>query len=206
MAVPPYVTAGTAIEESWGDQIADSVVNPFTTAAARSAAITSPTAGMTTALTAANATNGLEVWNGTSWRMPWNMPWGFVSYLQNTTTGTQTMVTNTVVTGLTGTMTLVANRRYRATFQLNQAGANAVGSYEVQDNGVDVGGTAIQAITAGLTSNTVMGVIYFVSSASSARTIRVVGTSAANTAVLEVSSTIRQSLLVEDIGPAGAPS
>jgi hypothetical protein len=199
------ITPGTTIESDWGNEVRDQLVTPFASAAARSAAITAPVNGMTTAITAASALNGLEVYNGVSWRKPWSMPWGIVSYLQNTSTGTQTMVTNTVVTSLTGTMALTENRRYRATFQVNQAGANAVGSYAVQDTGAAVGGTAIQAITAGLTSNTVMGVIYFVSATTSSRTIRLVGTSVANTAVLEVSATIRQSLLVEDIGPSGAP-
>ena len=205
MAVPPYVTAGTAVEETWGDQIAESVVNPFASAAARSSAITAPVNGMTTAITAASALNGLEVYNGVSWRKPWSMPWGFVSYLQNTTTGTQTMVTNTVVTGLTGNSDMVANRRYRATFQLNQAGSNAVGNYAVQDAGSVVGGTWVAKITAGLTSDSLVGVVYFTSATTSTRVLRVVGTSAVNTAVLEVNGTTRQSLLIEDIGPSGAP-
>ena len=32
MAVPPYVSPGEIIDEDWGDQIANSIVNPFTTA------------------------------------------------------------------------------------------------------------------------------------------------------------------------------
>jgi hypothetical protein len=200
-------TAGAVLTASdVNNYLMEQAVMRFATTGARDTALSGALEDGMTAYVGSNDENeGLYIYNGASWTRPWNMPWGIVSYLQNTSTGTQTMVTNTVVTSLTGTMALTQNRRYRATFQVNQAGANAVGSYAIQDAGAAVGGTAIQAITAGLTSNTVIGVIYFVSGTTSSRTVRVVGTSVANTAVLEVSGTIRQSLLVEDIGPSGAP-
>lgn len=64
MATPPYVTAGTTIEETWGDQIAESVVNVFASAAARSSAIAVPVEGMVTYLTNEDR---LYVYNGSAW-------------------------------------------------------------------------------------------------------------------------------------------
>lgn len=64
MATPPYVTAGTTIEESWGDQIAESVVNVFASAAARSSAVASPPHGMVTYL---SDEDRLYVYNGSAW-------------------------------------------------------------------------------------------------------------------------------------------
>lgn len=207
MAVPPYVTAGTAIEESWGDQIADSVVNPFATAAARSAAITSPTAGMTTALTAANATNGLEVWNGASWKRPWNMPWGQVAYAINGTTGTQSIGTNTAVTGLTtGSVSMVQNRIYRVTFQLNvSAAATAAGVFAVRDGGSVVGDHWPQLVVGGTVLSSTMVVRFVTTAATSNRSVDIIGTSTASTIITNVTSLSRQFILLEDIGPAGAP-
>jgi hypothetical protein len=115
------------------------------------------------------------------------------------------MVSSTVVTGLTGTVALVANRRYKATFQINQSGTNALGQYAVQDSGSVVGSTWASVFTAGTTPITFTGVIYFTSATTSSRTIRLVGSSIVNTATLNVDTVIRQSLLVEDIGSSGAP-
>jgi hypothetical protein len=115
MAVPPYVTAGNVIEETWGDQIADSVVNPFASTAARSAAIAAPTNGMTTTITAASALNGFEVYNGVRWTKPWSSPWGT---LYSATTGTtQTQSSSTTETSIKNTpsFTAFANRYYKIT-------------------------------------------------------------------------------------------
>ena len=205
MAVPPYVTAGTVIEEAWGDQVADSLVNPFGNAAVRSAAITSPTNGMLCALTAANSSNGIEQYNGLNWRLPWNMPWGVLGYFANTSTGTQAMGGINVVTGLTGLVDVVDNRKYRVTFQVNQSGTSAAGLYQVQDNGTLVGDTGLQAVTVGTTPVSSTGVVYFVTSATGSRTIRLVGTNLSGSAVLNVNSSIRQFILIEDLGPGGPP-
>ena len=206
MAVPPYVTAGDVIEEAWGDQVANSLVNPFGNAAVRSAAIALPTNGMLCAITSANSANGIEQYNGVNWRKPWNMPWGEVGYFANTTTGTQAMGgSTTVVTGLTGAYDSVDNRLYRVTFQVNQSGTSAVGLYQVQDNGVTVGDTGLQPVTVGTTPVSSTGVVRFVTTATGPRTLRLVGTNLAGSAVLNVNSSARQFILIEDMGPGGPP-
>jgi hypothetical protein len=201
-------TAGAVLTASdVNNYLQEQSVMYFATTGARDTAISSPEDGMVAYIGSADENEGLYVYNGTSWRRGpgWNAPWGYSTFLQNTSTGTQNMVSSTVVTGLTGTVALVANRRYKATFQINQSGTNALGQYAVQDSGSVVGSTWASVVTAGTTPITFTGVIYFTSATTSSRTIRLVGSSIVNTATLNVDTVIRQSLLVEDIGSSGAP-
>lgn len=204
MAVPPYVTAGTAIEESWGDQIADAVVNPFATAAARSAAITSPTAGMTTALTAANTTNGLEVWNGTSWRRPWNMPWGFVGQY------TPASFNFNVTIGYSATFspTLVQNRLYKFTITGRFENGLVTGVVDNLALYLNTGNVLVQSqlfmFTPQSTNSTAggTGTTYYTAATSGAIAFKL---GAASTASATNQQYITTNIIVEDIGPNGAP-
>jgi hypothetical protein len=201
-------TAGAVLTASdVNNYLQEQSVMYFATTGARDTAITSPEDGMVAYIGSNDENEGLYVYNGTSWRRGpgWNAPWGYSTFLQNTSTGTQNMVSSTVVTGLTGTVALVANRRYKATFQINQSGTSVVGQYAIQDSGTVVGSTWFQVVTAGTTPVSFTGVVYFTSSTTSSRTIRLVGTSAVGTATLNVDTVIRQSLLIEDIGSSGAP-
>lgn len=208
MAVPPYVTAGTVIQETWGDQIANAVVNPFASSAARSAAITAPTNGMTSTITAASALNGFEVYNGVNWAKPWSMPWGFIQYTQTTTTVTS----GNNVTILTGsTISVVNRRRYRITgftpYYFSTAAANTA---EVQ---IFVGGTCVggqRVFTSQISSgeNGATVVAYYTATATNTTlscnlySMAVVGTNHQYGA----SATIPIFIGVEDIGPSGAPA
>lgn len=208
MAVPPYVTAGTVIQETWGDQIANAVVNPFASSAARSAAITAPTNGMTSTITAASALNGFEVYNGVNWAKPWSMPWGFIQYTQTTTTVTS----GNNVTILTGsTISVVNRRRYRITgftpYYFSTAAANTA---EVQ---IFVGGTCVggqRVFTSQINSgeNGATVVAYYTATATNTTlscnlySMAVVGTNHQYGA----SATIPIFIGVEDIGPSGAPA
>jgi hypothetical protein len=202
-------TAGAVLTASdVNNYLQEQSVMYFATTAARDSALSASLEDGLVAYIGSNDENeGLYTYNGTSWRRGpgWNAPWGYSTFLQNTSTGTQNMVSSTVVTGLTGTVALVANRRYKATFQINQSGTSVLGQYAIQDNGVVVGSTWVSVVTAGTTPITFTGVIYFTSAATSSRTVRLVGTSAVGTATLNVDTVIRQSLLIEDIGPSGAP-
>ncbi len=61
-------------------------------------------------------TNGIYAWNGSSWTLPWNMPWGAVS--RTSYTSDQGSITTEVdVTGSSQTFTAVANRLYKLSFQ-----------------------------------------------------------------------------------------
>jgi hypothetical protein len=114
VTVPPYVTAGTTIDSVWGNQVADSLVNVFASSAARSSAISSPGAGMTTYLATNTTAEGLYQYNSAGqWRKDWSAPWGLVGVAANGTS-TQTIGTSyTDVTDLTITFSQIVNRKYQ---------------------------------------------------------------------------------------------
>lgn len=110
----PYTTlvSGTTITASWANSsVRDQVVTPFATTAARDSAITVPVNGMVAAITSNDSNEGLVVRNSANqWRQPWNISWGCLAYV--TVTANQTGITTQVdLTGLTTTLTTIANRR-----------------------------------------------------------------------------------------------
>lgn len=214
MAVPPYVTAGTVIEETWGDQIADSVVNPFASSGARSAAITSPTPGMVSAITAADATNGLEVYNGTNWAKSWNMPWGVLGVATVTTEASGSARTN-VGLSIT-TPTLPANRRLRWTVSGHYRfeSVNDVGQIDIvtgSSGGSVIQGASIIPVGAANVSNA--QAICFThletttSSAALTRRVTVIRAGGTSGVVRFFAGADRiGTFICEDIGPSGAPN
>lgn len=216
MAVPPYVTAGTVIEDAWGDQIADAVVNPFVNAAARSAAITEPTTGMTTALTAANSLNGLEVYNGVRFDRPHNMPHGAVINSAGargvafTTSNSATTTTATDWAGLTVTFTAVANRIYRTTVFGMITSDNAVGT-DFAELVITNNGNTVLAASRAVVQNLVIegrSVVFIETglTGSNVRKARLVRASGAGNVSGSASATRQASIVVEDLGPSGAPA
>jgi hypothetical protein len=206
MAVPPYVTAGNVIEEAWGDQIADAVVNPFSSSGARSSAITSPTAGMTSTITAASTLNGFEVYNGSSWTKPWSSPWGLIS--RDQAGGPATSTSGTTETAVfTGTsFTAVANRYYRVSIATTIT-ATAGDSYTMRIREDSTTGTIWWA------GNIVFGtgVTKLQVSPSGTRNLTAGGHSMLLTLTRSAGSSAQitaleyANMIVEDIGPQGAP-
>lgn len=179
-------------------------VPEFPTSAARSIAIPSPYNGQLSTITATDATNGIEQYNGTAWRMPWNMPWGYV--------------TNGILTGPVGAAGLnwstpftwngtgvVANRRYLLQAfcncepanlgQINLAigptvGSSAQGNVAYYANGTSwIAGLSI----AGVFTTTAGSMTRYVSTRMS---------SGAGGLNVLAGSTFQ----IMDIGPAGAPA
>jgi hypothetical protein len=214
MAVPPYVTAGTTIDESWGDQIADAVVNPFASDAARSAAITGPTAGMVSAITAASALNGLEVYNGTNWAKSWNMPWGVLGVATVTTEASGSARTN-VGLSIT-TATLPANRRLRWTVSGHYRfeSVNDVGRIDIVTG--SSGGSVIQGASiipvvapnfADAQSVSFTHLETTTSSAALTRRVTVIRSGGSSGVVRFFAGADRiGTFICEDIGPSGAPA
>ena len=204
MAVPPYVTAGTAVEETWGDQIAESVVNPFASAAARSSAITTPANGMTTAITAASALNGLEVYNGVSWRKPWSMPWGFVGQY------TPASFNFNVTIGYSATFspTLVQNRLYKFSITGRFENGSVTGVIDILALYLNTGNVLVQnhlftyTQTTASGQNGATGTTYYTAAASGALAFKL---GAASTSSATNQQYITTNIIVEDIGPNGAP-
>jgi hypothetical protein len=212
MAVPPYVTAGTTIEESWGDQIADAVVNPFASSAARSAAITAPTNGMTSTITAASALNGFEVYNGVSWAKPWSLPWGVMG--DDKITSPAAASSAKADTGLTITTgEIPANRilKHTVTGMVFFGSINDMCRISIVTG--SSGGTDLMEADFspfGTANAYTVSFSFYETTASTAALTRritqerIVGTS--STVQFFCDSTRPATYIIEDIGPSGAPA
>lgn len=179
----------------------------FASTAARDAAITAPADGMTCYVGSNDANEGLYSYNGTAWRKgsSWNAAWGVVQYNQKTS-GTQSITTEVTLTSLTASTTLLDNRLYRLTLfcQFSNSTASALNIFSIR-----VGGTAVlnAQYMAGNTSNAFGAVVtgYYEATSTGAVTIDARGKADSGTLVINSTSTGPSQLLVEDIGPAGAP-
>lgn len=181
----------------------------FTTAALASTAIPSPVDGQAYYLNTGTATEGPQYWNGSAYRQPWNMPWGNV--VQATST-TNTAIGGTLASvGLTtGSFSTVANRLYRVTVNgaILASGAalqtvtmelsNATPAKVVDLKSVSVSGTAFYSVSASVP-------VTSPGSGSATWTVRAVAGGGGGTVTMQ-NGTTRGSLIVEDIGPAGAPA
>jgi len=220
MAVPPYVTAGTTIDETWGDQIADAVVNPFASSAARSAAITAPTNGMTSTITAASALNGFEVYNGVNWAKPWSSPWGIVTATAGGTSGFGYVVvtaaqgsitTQVALTNLTVTFSMVTGRMYRVNAHCNffSSVASDTATLTLVRDGTSVAlahtaalGTSNNNLrTAGITRPVVGNTTGSVTIRLDAERQSGTGNITMHAGAVNVAT-----MVIEDIGPYGAPA
>lgn len=182
----------------------------FSSTSARDSAITAPEDGMVAYIGSNDASEGLYTYNGTAWRKGpgWNAPWGVVG--QATTTSSSSTTTSvTDWSGLSVTWTAVNNRIYRTTgFGMltsnNTTGsdyaelviANATptalaGSRAIVQDGVFEGRSVVY-VEAGITG-------------SQTRKIRVNRSSGTGSVSGYAAATFQASIVVEDLGPSGAP-
>ena len=128
---PDLPVDGTTITSAWGSTVRQQIVTPFSTSTTRASEI--PTTGTSadlvvtgqvTTLTAADNTNGLYIWNGTSWRLPWNAPWGVVAI--SALPGAANF-TSTIGYSSTFTWTAVNRRYYRVTLTGNLENSTVTG-------------------------------------------------------------------------------
>jgi hypothetical protein len=173
----------------------------FASTTARDTAITSPVDGMVAYIGSNNSSEGLYTYNGTVWRKGpgWNAPWGIQAF---TTTQSNT-VSSTYITGLDTTFIAVANRRYKITLHLSlntsvgralfniTDGATVLRRVADQTNPVyeHLEASHVATLTAG--SHTIRATLNLISGSFS---------------LLADASTNTHSLLIEDIGPSGAPA
>lgn len=183
----------------------------FASTTARDTAITSPVAGMTAYIDSGDANEGLYTYNGTAWRKGpgWNAPWGVLA-TQSLTTTTNTTGTHTAgqANGLTVTFTAVNNRKLRITSTHNftcSGGANGVGYYH-RAGGTQIMNHSLPTLNASVWTSTT-AVSLWTTTASASLTIDVYFAAyPTNTAVNDnASASWPRFLIVEDIGPSGAP-
>ena len=203
-------TAGSVLTASdVNNYLMEQGVMYFATTAARDTAITAPEDGMVAYVGSNDANEGLYTYNGSAWRKGpgWNAPWGFVQYTEvtsNVTSGNNA----TILTG--NTISVVNNRRYRITGHVPgyfASAANNVATVEIRVGGTTIAGQRVftSQITSAENGCTVTAM--YVATATNASlacnlySLAVVGTNHQYIAT----ATTPMFLLVEDIGPSGAP-
>jgi hypothetical protein len=139
----------------------------------------------------------------TGWTPPWNLPWGVVGTGSNTTSATIT-TTQATISGLSTTITLVANRRYKATVTVPvlKNTSSSVVSIQTFVGATGIGGTS--ATVASGSYATLTGSHLFTGSGSTL--ITAAGSVVSDTASLNVSGVFPATLIIEDVGPAAAPA
>jgi hypothetical protein len=140
----------------------------------------------------------------TTWRQPWNLPWG---YITKTTSNASTTGITTEVDVLTVTWTAVANRRYKISLLMHlfQRTTIATPMVAITDNSL----THLQEWQqyAGVDERFTINSFVEVSPASGSVTYRGRVATSASTIDLNGQTTTRlHYMLVEDMGPAGAPA
>ena len=192
-------TAGNVLTASEvNNYLMEQSVMVFATIGARDSAITAPEAGMTAYINTGDSSEGLYSYTGTTWNKGpgWNAPWGLVALTSDTTTATITANTNHVAT----TFTAFANRYYKINFMGRMISASGV-IVDIYDS----------------TSAANIQEWYSASATDYTVALQVVKTFTAGTRTLAIrtsgnitnavpSALHPHQLIVEDIGPSGAPN
>lgn len=218
MAFPGYIADvddGDTIFATTIDGIRDRALQIFDTTTNRDAAITAPQIGQSGVVQ--SGTNfGHYIYSGATdkWRPPWNMPWGFVANVGLTALAQAVTSTTAVdVTGATVTFTAVANRLYRVSsmvplvVQSGTTGTTKVGIYDGSNNALTQLIDQAVPITGAVRVN---GCGFYIASgiAAGSFTFKLRALTSAGTATISgaTSDPGPVTIVVEDIGPNGAPS
>lgn len=209
----PYTTAvsGTTITASYANaNIRDQVVTPFASTSARDSAITAPVAGMTEYIAANDATEGLMTYtSAATWRLPWSLPWGYITH--NTKTST-TAASGSFANVTTATHTAVARRRYKITCSWRGlTAATATDNCEVRI--YKDSATQLQSCALAFTSTaedqsggTLIGYDFGPTAASHTYAFQIMRTAGSGAITLAGDADNPVTIMVEDIGPSGAPA
>jgi hypothetical protein len=188
-------------------------VMSFESTGARDTQITAPEDGMVAYIRSNNSSEGLYTYNGTSWRRGpgWNAPWGLLAKAKFTNTSVTSATHTTLQDGtnnLTVTATTVTNRVYKITTVHNpyaNGGANGFqGSHVV--GGATQAQFLVQSLST-ITQDTRTYVSTFTETSGQSRVFKAqIAAYNTNTQITDWgSATIPRIIIVEDIGPDGAP-
>lgn len=186
-------------------------VMTFATAAARDSAITAPVQGMAAYIKSGDSSEGLYTYNGTSWRKGpgWNAPWGVVGRA-TTSSASSTTTSTTDWSGLSVTWTAINNRVYR-TMASGMITSNNTGGSDYASLIITDGSNTQLAGAQAIVQNTVYEgrfVQYLEAgvTGSQTRKVRILRNSGAGSVSGYASATWQASIVVEDLGPSGAPA
>jgi hypothetical protein len=198
-------TAGAVLTASdVNNHLMEQSVMYFATSAARDAALSgSLEDGMTVYQGTNDVNEGIWTYHGSAWRRPWNMPWGHVTEVVIGVDASYAFNTLSFPTTLSWTGTPVANRLYRARVNFFWVGS-AVGTLAFGiGNGSAITRAYQQYMPAGAAPMSSMQEITFTTTGSSmTRGLGVQMISGGGTITVKAGST----LIIEDMGPAGAPA
>jgi hypothetical protein len=197
------LVAGTTITASWANQsVRDQGVSLFATTASRDSTISAPTEGLV-AFETTNNTVTMYQSATTGWSPIWNLPWGIVAQTTNTASGSA----NAGATGLLSapTFTAVANRRYKITcfgYAMTLVGTGTA-TIDVRRNGTTIASTWVNSVAGIYSCPTVVCMDVPGAGAMS----YVFFTVTAGTSIQANAGTSTNiGIIVEDIGPTGAPA
>lgn len=170
----------------------------------RSQFVPSPSVGQASYLAGSASTDGPYYYNGSAWRLPWNMPWGHVTEIVQAS-DSAALATNTWGAFLTWNGTgLVANRQYRVRTLFHFV-PSALGTL---DFGIGAAsGSPTRAFAQYVPANTASQIagqelVFTTTAGSMTRLLTMRMTTGGGTVTLKAGST----LMVEDVGPSGAPA
>jgi hypothetical protein len=186
-------------------------VMSFASTGARDVQITSPVDGMTAYIRSNDANEGLYTYNGTSWRKGpgWNAPWGQIGRNQGNGPGTSTSGTTETAVFTSASFTAVANRFYRVSIATTIS-STAGDGYTMrirQDSTAGTvwsGGNIVFATGQAKLQVHPMGSLGSLTAGS--HTFLLTLTRNAGSQTAQISTLEAVNMVVEDIGPSGAPA
>jgi hypothetical protein len=153
------------------------------------------------------ADDALYIYAGATsgWQPPWNLPWGQVASATTSTATTSISSSYSDLTGLSVTWTAVANRRYKVTGYSDLSSTSAsIARLAITDGSANVKAQAQQALAANDVAAQTVFELFTGTAGSTTRKLR--GLVTAGTGATQSNAYGPHLILVEDIGPAGAPS
>ena len=182
-------------------------VMSFESTGARDTQITAPEDGMVAYIRSNNSSEGLYTYNGTSWRKGpgWNAPWGNQLGVTNSTSNSTFTTTPTVISGMTGSVSVVNNRLYQCTFacRFYNSIANNTSLFRIRQGGTIIFDSQHYNNSTS-TDISAMATVVFRATSTATVTFDVQGYSATGTLTVFHSNGPTQ-FYVNDIGPYGAP-
>ena len=205
-------TAGNVLTASeMNNYLMEQSVMVFATTGARDSAITAPEAGMTAYINSGDANEGLYSYTGTTWNKgpSWNAPWGMLGKVTSTssssTTGTHTTQQDGTVP-LTVTLTTMTNRNYLVTSQHLSSNTSTRHRFAYVINGATTY-TFQQIFNTGGEAQSVTGNYVFTETSGASKIFKVQMYSGTNVVSTDAGIVgFERLLLIQDIGPSGAPN
>ncbi len=183
-------------------------VMSFASTGARDVAVTAPEDGMVAYIRSNDADEGLYTYNGTAWRKGpgWNAPWGIQLYAQDTVSTRDFTGTPATITNITGSVSVVNNRRYRCTFQCRYLNTSVgiANTFTMRAGGTGFW-SGIENNYSNVNDQIYNAVSIYSATSSSTLTFDVQASTASGTLKIYGANATTQ-FTVEDIGPYGAPA